>query len=96
VATDEKGVRTAELPHNVILEGRNRLSISGVEDVLSFDEKRVEAYTTKGLFSVSGSDLHIESLSIERGELLLEGQIDAMSYAEEYAHKGGFWANLFK
>jgi hypothetical protein len=57
VATEEKGIRTSELPHNIILEGRNRLSISGVEDVLNFDEKRVEAYTTKGLFSVTGSDL---------------------------------------
>lgn len=96
MATDDKGIRTAELPHNVILEGRSRLSISGVEDVLSFDEKRVEAYTSKGLFCVTGSDLHIESLSIERGELLLEGQVDSMSYAEEYVQKGGFWASLFK
>ncbi len=94
MAYDEK-YKKAELTHNVILEGRNRLSVSGVEDVESFDETSVVMYTSSGLLVVRGGDLHIERLSLDGGELGVEGRIDSMQY-EEVREKGGFWARLFK
>lgn len=86
-----------ELPHNVIMEGRERLSISGVEDVESFDEETVVVYTSKGMLIVKGSDLHIEKLSLDGGELSVEGLIDSLRYEEESSGGGGgLFSRLFR
>ena len=75
--------RNAELPHNVIIEGRSRLSISGVEDVESFDENSVNLYTSKGMLTIRGTGLHMERLSLDTGELGVEGTIDGLQYGGE-------------
>ena len=85
-----------DLPHNVILEGRERLSISGVEDVESFNEETIVVYTSKGLLLVQGSDLHIEKLSLDGGDLAVEGQVLSLRYEEESREKGGLFSRLFK
>ncbi|NLG53586.1 MAG: sporulation protein YabP [Clostridiales bacterium] len=87
--------RNAELPHNVIIEGRSRLSISGVEDVESFDENSVNLYTSKGMLTIRGTGLHMERLSLDTGELGVEGTIDGLQYGGEEA-PGGFWSRLFR
>ena len=86
----------AEMPHNVILEGRERLSVSGVEDVESFDEESIVVYTNKGLLIVRGADLHVEKLSLEGGELAVEGTVHSLRYEEEVKEKGSLLARLFK
>jgi sporulation protein YabP len=88
--------RRAELPHHLILEGRYRLTVSGVEDVESFDENAAVIFTSKGLLIVRGSELHVDKLSIEGGEFYLEGQIDSLQYEEERKQSGGFWSRMFK
>ena len=85
-----------ELPHNLIMEGRERLSISGVEDVESFDEEAIVIYTSKGMLTVRGEGLHIEKLSLDGGELAVEGRVHSLRYEEETKEKGGFFAKLFK
>jgi len=85
-----------ELPHNLIMEGRERLSISGVEDVESFDEESIVIYTTKGMLIVRGENLHIEKLSLDGGELAVEGHVQSLRYEEETKDKGGFFSRLFK
>jgi sporulation protein YabP len=60
------------LPHNLILEDRRLLTVSGVSDVDSFDEQTVVIFTDKGELTVRGRDLHINKLSVEIGELLME------------------------
>ena len=85
-----------EKAHNLILEGRKRLNISGVEDVESFDEESVVVYTTKGLLVVSGKDLHIEKLSLDGGDLAIEGEVDSLRYEEETKERGGFFSRMFK
>jgi len=85
-----------ELPHNLIMEGRERLSISGVEDVESFDEEAIVIYTTKGMLIVQGENLHIEKLSLDGGELAVEGRVHTLRYEEETKAKGGFLAKFFK
>ena len=96
MASETRDLKIAEASSNIIIENRTKLNISGVEDVLSFDERRVEAYTSGGLLVVAGIDLHIESLSLDSGDLFITGQIDSVIYAEDYAPKQGFWASLFK
>lgn len=83
------------MQHNVILEGRARLSVSGVEDVESFDEHEVVMQTGQGNLIVRGSQLHIGSLSLETGELNLEGLVTDLNY-EETAPSGSLWSRLFK
>ena len=56
-----------KIPHNVILEDRHTLSVSGVSDVDSFDEQTIIVFTDMGELTVSGTGLHINKLSIETG-----------------------------
>ena len=85
-----------DLPHNIILEGRERLSISGVEDVESFDEETIVVHTAKGMLLIQGSDLHIEKLSLDGGDLAVEGMVRSLRYEEETREKGGLLSRLFK
>lgn len=82
-------------PHSVILEDRRRCSISGVIEVMSFDEDEIVMETNRGMLTLGGSDLHVERLSLEVGELTLEGQVDAIVYAEEKRGKKGLWGRFF-
>lgn len=81
--------------HSLILKGRGKLSVSGVVDVQNFDEALVSMETTMGLLLVRGSGLHIERLSLDGGELELEGEIDSMEYEESGQSRGGLFARIF-
>ncbi len=91
----EERNKNTDAPHNIILEARARMSVSGVIDVESFDESAVTLYTTRGLLMIRGSGLHIERLSLETGELGVEGTIDSLQYTDEQA-SGGFWSRLLR
>ncbi|MDR0324880.1 MAG: sporulation protein YabP [Oscillospiraceae bacterium] len=82
-------------PHHLILDGRERLLISGVADVESFDENGVVCKTTQGTLLVRGSGLRVDKLSLEGGELSVEGKIDSLAY-EDSEQAGGFWSRLFR
>ena len=84
------------LGHRVILEGRKKLAVSGVEEVESFDENTVVMSTGMGVLVVRGENLHIEALSLEGGELKIEGDVDSLTYEEEPGHGGGLLARLFR
>ena len=84
------------MPQNIILEDRKTLSVSGVSDVDSFDEQTVTVFTELGELSVRGADLHITKLSVETGELTLDGRIDALIYTQEQPKSGGFFARMFR
>jgi len=77
------------MPHNIIMEDRRLLTVSGVADVDSFDENTVVIFTDLGELTVRGSDLHINRLSVEIGELLLEGRIDSLAYQNPQPKGGG-------
>lgn len=95
MAYEEKYKKT-ELPHALSLQDRRKLTVSGVEDVESFDENAVVLQTVGGLLVLRGSALHIDKLSIEGGELMVTGRIDSLVYEEPAAGKGGFFARLFR
>lgn len=83
--------------HNLILEGRKRLSVSGVTDVDSFDENTVLLYTNIGELTVKGSDLHVNDLSVTSGEMNIEGDIQAVIYGDKERQSPlGFIGKLFR
>ena len=83
-------------PHHLILEEREQLSVSGVEEVESFDENAIVMYTSRGTLGVRGEILHIEKLSLDGGDLKVEGEIDSLTYEDSGREKGGFFARLFR
>ena len=92
--TEENKVQA--LPHNLIMENRNRLTVSGVSDVDSFDAQTVVIFTQMGELTVRGSDLHIINLNIDSGELSLEGTVNSLTYSDEQPGKGGFFSRVFR
>ncbi len=83
---------------NLILENRNKLSISGVKDVLSFDDQVVIMETELGLLSVKGENLKINKLSIDTSEVIIEGEINNLSYSDhtKKEQEGGLFSKIFK
>ena len=77
----------AAMPQNIILEGRKKLSVSGVEDIDSFDEFSAVIFTSMGLIEVKGRDIHMNKLNLESGEIVLEGEFDSVIYPDENAAK---------
>nr|WP_326127376.1 YabP/YqfC family sporulation protein [uncultured Oscillibacter sp.] len=81
--------------HRLELTGRERLTVSGVEDVERFDETGIVMSTSAGTLVVTGEDLHIGKLSLDGGELHVEGRVDSVSYEDDGAGRGGFFSRLF-
>lgn len=81
---------------NIILENRKKASISGVEDIDCFNEETVVLYTVLGMLTIKGSCLHMNRLSVETGEVIIEGEIDSFIYSDSTKKAGGFLQRLFK
>lgn len=83
---------------NLILENRSKLSISGVEDVLSFDDQVVIMETDLGLLTVKGENLKINKLSLDTQEVIVEGEINSLGYSDHTKKEqdGGFLSKIFK
>ena len=81
------------LPHKVSLDGRSRLSVTGVSDVRSFDEEAVLLRTEMGILTVQGRELRLKTLSPEGGQVTVEGSVNSLIY-EEPRQKGGWMSRL--
>lgn len=68
---------------NIILENKEKLSISGVKDILTFDEEEIIIDTTLGILQIRGSNLKVEKLSVDSGEINANGIIDEMIYQKD-------------
>ena len=92
--TEENTIRKN---HNIIMENRKTLSISGVTDVDNFDEKEILLYTQLGELTVTGKNLHVNSMSVETGEMSIEGDIWGINYGDK-DRKGpvSFLGKLFR
>lgn len=84
-----------DMPHSLSLDERHHLTVTGVSEVLSFDETEVIMDTTLGLLTVEGEQLHVEKLSLDVGELTLEGTVDSLQYSRGGQKKGSFWSRVF-
>ncbi len=69
--------------HSLILENRKSLSILGITDVDSFDEKAICLYTQLGELTIQGKDLHIDAMSVETGDMTVTGDIWAIVYGDK-------------
>ena len=74
--------KTASENQNIILENRRSLSISGITDVDSFDEREISLYTQLGELTVKGRELHIDAMSTETGNMTITGDIWAVIYGD--------------
>ena len=81
------------LPHKLQLSERKTLSMTGVTEVVSFDENTVVLQTSLGLLIVQGQQLSLQNLSLEGGQVAVEGTIGALSYEEP---RQGGWRRLFR
>ncbi len=83
---------------NIVLENRERLNITGVLDVLSFDDQIVILETELGLLTVKGENLRINKLSLDTSEVTIEGAISQLMYSEKdnIEKGGGFLNKIFK
>ena len=79
---DKKSIQTGVV-QNLILENRGKLSISGVLDVLSFDDQIVMVETELGLLTVKGENIRINKLSLDTSEIVIEGEIDSLAYSNK-------------
>ena len=94
---NSKSTPVGNFVQNVVLENREKLSISAVNDVLSFDDEVVIIDTELGLLTVKGRNLKINKLSIETSEVIVEGEVNSLSYSENHAKsEGNIFSKIFK
>lgn len=85
--------------HTLSLVDRERLTLSGVKEVFSFDETLIELETSKGYLNIRGKDLHIIKMNIDEGDIIIEGNVSDMSYYDNQGagkKKGTMISKLFK
>ena len=80
--------------HRLELTGREHLTVSGVEDVERFDETGIVMSTSAGTLVITGEELHIGKLSLDGGELHVDGRIDSVTYEDETRGRCGFFGRL--
>ena len=95
---DNKKVGNSNVIQNLILENREKLNITGVLDVLSFDDQIVIVETELGLLTVKGEDLRINKLSTDTEEVIVEGNIFNLSYSDKPGQNKNtsFFNKIFK
>lgn len=79
---DRNTIKTGVI-QNLILENREKLSISGVLDILSFDDQVVMVETELGLLTIKGERLKINKLNLDTSEVIVEGDISYLAYSEK-------------
>lgn len=82
-----------ELPHRLSLSERSKLTVTGVTEVISFDETMVALQTCMGMLNVQGSQLQLKTLSLDGGQVEVDGTVSSLVYEE--AKPGGFLSRLF-
>ena len=81
------------LPHRVVLDERQQIEISGVREILRFDETQVLLRTAKGPLLLGGEGLKLRTLTPEDGRVRIDGAVSALRYGQ--IQSGGFWKRLF-
>ncbi len=83
------------LPHNVIMEDRSTLRISGVKDIDSFTESRIVLSTVMGELVIKGEDLHVNVLESETGDFSMTGKIRSLVY-NNFSSSDNVFGRLFR
>lgn len=85
--------------HRLMIDNREKGALTGILDVISFDENTIVLDTDMGLLTIKGKDLHVSRLTLEKGEIDMEGHMDSFVYSsnEGYRKSGqSLLARLFK
>ena len=83
------------LPHDLILEGRNKLTVTGVQRVLHCSAESAALETGKGILHLSGAQISMQTLDLEAGETKLTGRFDGLEYTAART-AGSFWHRLLR
>ncbi len=95
----QEQVRTQlQTSHRLTMQDRAKVELTGVTEVISFDNKEILLETIDGALRFGGEDLHVKRLTLERGEIAIEGRIQEISYHESGKDKtaGSFFGRLFR
>lgn len=92
---DKKSIQTGVI-QNLVLENREKLNVSGVLDVLSFDDQIVMVETELGLLTIKGENIRINKLSLDTSEIVVEGEIDSLAYSNKDLNKKERWGIIRK
>ena len=87
------------MAHRIVLNNRNQGNLTVILDVISFDENTIVLDTDMGLLTIKGKDLHVNRLSLEKGEVDLSGNIDSIAYSDVHAEQKqgeNLFARLFR
>lgn len=90
---------TGNKQHKVTMNQRKTCMLTGIKDVLSFDVREVVLETEQGMLTIKGEDLHVNRLSLESGEVDLDGRVDSLVYSDNSSlgSKGeSLFAKLFR
>ncbi|MBQ4630411.1 MAG: sporulation protein YabP [Clostridia bacterium] len=96
---DEKRISKpikADLPHNIIMENRTKITVSGVENAESYNETEIILHTSKGILIIKGEALNLSKLNLDSGEITVGGRINLLEYVEPKQSGGSFLSKLFK
>lgn len=81
---------------NIIVEARCKITVTGVENVVSFDDETIVLETALGKLTVKGEALHIEGYNTESGDLTANGKLYAAVYTSESKSQSGFLSRIFR
>lgn len=84
--------------HSLSIDNRERMTLTGVNDVESFNELEILLATDAGILTITGEGLHISKLNLDDGQLMLEGLISGVEYSDHDAQhaKTGFFSRMFR
>lgn len=85
--------------HKITMSNRRICTINGVLDVLSFDIHEILLETEQGMLMIKGNELHVNRLTLEKGEVDVDGKIDSLTYSDTVGNNHrdeSFFAKLFR
>lgn len=89
--------KQTNIMQNIILENRKKLTLTGIRDVLSFDDEIVVVESELGLLNIKGTDLRVNKISVETGDVIVDGTIRAIEYSDKnIGPKQGLMSKIFK
>jgi len=91
----QKTIRN-DMPHNIIMENRTKISISGVENAESYNENEVILHTSKGILIIRGDMLNLSKLNLDSGEITVNGHIVTLEYVEPKKSGASLLSKIFK
>ena len=81
--------------HRLVINNRKTGTVTGVLDVLSFDLNEILLETEQGMLHIKGKDLHVNRLDLDKGEVDIDGQVDALNYSQVPGRKGSILGKFF-